>query len=352
MAGRKPSHKAPLPDLDAPPGDEERELEDFEELDQVSAHVMVYRCGRPGEQDAFVDTIPAAGITPTLIRDSYGPGKYRLRCKGPGKKYLGQKTIVVGELRINAPGSPLPQQAGVPSVIDAIRDENRRQSELIQTLIATQKPPSFDFAGMAAILTALKPAGNGHGPASSPEATLEVFFKGFELARKMEPAPAAADNGEWKTMLTSVAKEVLPGILAMGGGGGAPPRPPQLPPAQPAQPAVRTEPMKTEIQMIIAQVKEKCLAQVPPDLYIGLVQAYASEPNVQRLIAFVYANEFDNILTIDPSLANEPFRSYFRSLYDGLRQLFKPSDSVDDDSTGPGGDQANPASNGGLGKAG
>ena len=167
------------------------------------------------------------------------------------------------------------------------------------------------------------------------ESTMELFLKGVEFAQTSD------GKTDWKTDAIRSVKEVLgpalPGVIsAITGNRVPPPVPGQEPPMQIPPDAI--------IHAGIQYLKKKAIAGVDPDLIIEWVVNNAEE--YQELLRVVLNQEFADIAKLDPEIGSEPFASWFKPLFDGLRSAFNPSNPVDTDSGGSSGNDSNSGNHG------
>lgn len=98
------------------------------------------------------------------------------------------------------------------------------------------------------------------------------------------------------------------------------------------------------IKVGIQYLKKKAIAGVDPELIIEWVANNAEE--YEALLRVVLNSEFADFVKFDPEIGTEPFVSWFKPLFDGLRSAFKQPDPMDDDTGGNVGDNGNPGNNG------
>ena len=159
------------------------------------------------------------------------------------------------------------------------------------------------------------------------ESAMETFIKGLEFGQ------SSSGQTDWKTDLIRTAKDALPhvteAITAMRGGNPTP-----HPNNGNGQPVAM--PPEHIIKAGLEYLKKKAIAGKDPELILDWVVNNAEE--YQEFLNVVLNTEFADIVKLDPEIGNEPYLSWFRSVFDGLRREFIESNSVDEHSGGNSGD--------------
>lgn len=359
MTTRKPARKKkPTAKEQLPPGrDNETEFEeeiaaDVEEFmaDQdEAAIVMVYKIGKPGERDGFLDTLSMGAIrSPScqqVVRDTWGAGSYRLKLKAPDArgvmKWAGAKTITIAE----QPKTAVNGHTAGPT--DYWREESNKQQQLILALIASQKPQSLDLAGLAALVGTLT-GGNKQSDlagvvaaftalksAAEPKDGVEQIKSALELARSINgPAAPAAGDGEGDTSWPGLIRGA---ISAFTGGMQPPQQQRQLPAGAPGAPAAdnNDEPSEEEMwqQWLSGQLgflKTKAKAGKPVQDWIKYTVENPDEVGNQAIYGALKGGAtFEHLLAFDPEIAtNAALRVWFQQFYDGLKHSLQPASPI------------------------
>lgn len=146
--GRPP--KKPVDDLNPPTQEEIQNEIDYQnyltEIGESGVTVTIHRYPKVGKDMEWVDDTTIDQVPLAVLRDKYGPGKYRMTFKDSTGLYVGRKTVC-----ISPPYAPGVNGVGGP--------QDDYTKTLMLTLIANMKPaPALDMgsllAGMAAMLTA------------------------------------------------------------------------------------------------------------------------------------------------------------------------------------------------------
>jgi hypothetical protein len=221
------------------------------------------------------------------------------------------------------------------------------------------RAPAATSTSVSELAEVMKIAQGAQPQVGNGKEYMEGFKAGVEFASKI--TERATGGGDWKTTLIDAAKEALPLVAgAMGGAGSRVPATMQNAPIVIPNSGVQ-KPMEVrtpEMQIVydtIQNLKSYAMAKTDPDLVIDWAIANATKPEVQHVIHFAFTNDFAAFAKVDPEIANEPYVTWFKLVYDGLRSAFNSADSVDDDNSGESGDARNVTPNanaGGSGRAG
>ena len=321
----------------------ESEIDEFFSEHPDTSIVSIYRIGKPGEKDGFLDTVTLPQFKDPspeqTLRDSYGAGRYRVRLKSPNvqgvMKFAGTRNYNIAE----KPGMPVNGATngvhGPQTMEHFLREESARNHQMLITLIASMKPQQLDLAGLAALLSAVNGGNKGGDLASvvaaftqlkqssEPRDPIEQIKVALELARSVNgngPAPAAADEPEmsWPSLIKGA-------LTAVAGGGRA-----LLPAARngAGQPEAEEEQPENEEQMFqqflageIGFLKSKAAAGKPVEFWINYVLENPEEPGSKALFMALNAGAtFENLLTFDNEIARSPqLRLWFQRFYDGIK---------------------------------
>lgn len=360
--GRTPKAKQPpLSDFlgEMPATQEELELDEFlEEIGPSTAVVHILRVKNDGSR-------PQVGKTTMdqiredpweYLRGLYGPGKFQLLFRGSDRRIHGAKTI---EVEGGAtPGAPLQKPDSHERIMDTLL------LALIQNLKPQQGPDIGNIlAGLAAMMTAIKPADNGAKPVDplAMFTSIVQMYQGLkpkeeksELDRLRETAAVIKEfSGEAKDaagvdspwgMVTEIGKQVVEKIApAVTGMMGAPaPRTAQAIPAQPvarpapaALPVVAGQPTATPAgpaasveeniqRWLLAQIdflKKKANLGHEAEFWAGYIIDNGEEPGCQALLYTMRRGAtFENLLEFDPEIAQNPQLSmWFKEVFDRVK---------------------------------
>jgi hypothetical protein len=190
--------------------------------------------------------------------------------------------------------------------------------------VGTAGPSLAELTGALANLDTLR---------GKQESTMDLFMKGMEFAQ------SAGGQTDWKTDALRTVRDIAPQVLgAINGYRGAP----SLNNEQ--QPLVNEMPPDAVIKAGIQYLKKKAIAGVDPELIIEWVSNNGEE--YEALLRVVLNSEFADFVKFDPEIGTEPFVSWFKPLFDGLRSAFSTPNPVDDHSGGNMGDSGNVRDNG------
>jgi hypothetical protein len=293
------------------------------------------------------------------IRENHGPGKYKLTFRGP-TGFMGSKMICIApEYDKNGTNGTKPAaNAGAGS--DFIREQLVMQQNLMMALMSSMKGPDIGamMAGLAAMMTALKPAGDNGAKPVDPLAMFQAILGMYqnlkpkeeksELDRLRDTAAVIKEfSGEGKAggiesgwdALATVGKEAIDKLSPILTGV-RPPAPVTITPVKPPvavlpapqmnaapgvpgqQPAPNTGPNLQ--QWLIAQLaffKTKAQAGKDPGFWIDYIFENAEEPGCQAVLyAIRQGATLENLLSFDPEIAQNPqLTLWFREVYLGIR---------------------------------
>lgn len=361
MTARKPKsdnrRPAPADDHDEPAAafDDETgaDVENFLAGQSEQAVVYVYRVGKPGERDAFLDTMSMAALQnpgpEQVIRDTYGAGNFRIKLKAPNKRgvlvYAGMKSLTIAERPAGAGGGT---GNGRPhSIEDYFREEANKTQQLLLAMIASNKPQQLDLGGLAQLLLAINGGGNKQ---SDLGAVVQAFTMLKTSAEPQNPLAGVKD-------VLEIARSMNGG--GTGNGGGADPdadpgwpglirgaltaltgRPAQQSlPAAPAAAGDRDDddeqPSEEEMfqRWLAGQLqflKTKAATGKPVEFWIQYTIDNADEPGNQAIFGALKGGAtFENLLSFDPEIAQSPaLRVWFQKFYDGLKRSLSPATTI------------------------
>lgn len=332
------------------------DIEQFLSGQSEQSTVTIYRVGKAGERDGFLDIMSATGMqTPgpeQVLRDNYGAGHYRLKLKAPNKagvlKYAGMKTITIAE-RPGGSSSNGNSNSRPHNMEDYLREENAKTQQLLLAMIASNKPQQLDMAGLAALITAVTGGGNKQSDlgavvqaftilkqSAEPGNGLAQVKDVLEIARSISGGPAApAGAEETDTSWTGIIKGVL-GAFGGAAAAGQPQRmiPARAPAVAPAAEAGDEDEQPGDEEMFqrilagqLAFLKTKVTSPKPVEWWIQYAIDNADETGMQVLFTALRGGAtFDHLLQFDPTIASDPaVRVWFQKFYDGLKGSLQPA---------------------------
>lgn len=334
-------------------------------------------CGNPPLQDATLEA----------IKENHGPGKYKLSFRGP-TGFLGSKVVcIAGDFKDT-------KTTGGNSHLTAetfMQQQLVMQQNLMAALMTGMKAPDVGgmMAGLAAVMTAMKPAENGTKPVD-PLAMFQSILTMYQSLRPKEEkseldrlrdtaavikefsSDSKGIDGPWDAV-ASVGKDVVeklaPVLTGMAGakmpapnGSAAPGRPAgaavtsgALPPSTadgvPAGTALNPdENLRQWIATQIAFLKQKALAGKDPGFWIDYIFENAEEPGCQAMLyAIRQGATFEHLLAFDAEIGQNPMlTSWFREVFNGVQSGLQ----ADVDSRGESRDTGDTPPNGSAGPAG
>jgi hypothetical protein len=171
--------------------------------------------------------------------------------------------------------------------------------------------------------------GNGKDP-------VDMIIKGMELANK---ANGNGGTGDWKSELISTAKEAIgPVVQALSA------RPPQ----QPQTGEIQMIPANTNtpdaiIRDAIKWLKSKILFGLTPDLAVDWILQNGNDSQYQPILATAVHGTVDNFIAIDTEIGNEPYRTWFTTAIQMIKDSYAEQSANNSDLDGGTGNTANDA---------
>jgi len=323
-----------LPEADfevLPPDPEEETLSDIlSQFGGVDVQIKVYRLDQGMRQYCATLTNPTEASEEFVRGLGYGAGRYVLHIiiDGAFRKAL---PMAIAE-KIGSGGkeeTPLTRL-----VLD-------RMTQLEQRLtVQPAREPINDLAdAMLKLQTMTQPQ------QSRAEMSPETILQWVQLGREL-------GSGGSDESLAGMLKEIAPAAIQALFAARGVTSPQQLAGMQPANGNGGNVDAMLQLKLKagIAFLKRKCLNNGDPGLYVDFIVGNQDEPEFQHLIHAAVTKEFSAFVQIDPEIGKEPFEAFFKSIYDGIRQVVSESNSMAVVEAGKGGDSADVRSNGGSGK--
>lgn len=310
----------------------EKLSEIVEQFPQAGITVKLY-----DEDGAYcMQILDPTHIDEEIIRKRCGHGNFKLRIY-VGGKYRQYIPLPIRQIQPDASVNSSPGSRNGDngySHSDFLERQAQRTHEL---LLAALTNHGSGGPSLTDITTALSNIDNLRG---KQESALEMVLKGIELAKSMN------GDTDWKSDLVQMGREVLPkisdGVMSVMGNrnGQAQAIGNSTETSSPPEVVITPE----AIKMGIGYLKKKCLSGVPVDLIIDWVTTNADE--YQGLIHVILNQDFAEFAKFDMEIGSEPFLSWFRQLFDGLRSAFSSTDSVDNDTGRMVGNTSDPRNHG------
>ena len=289
---------------------------------KAGARVKVYRRTERGRQYVFFDTpdrIDDEIIRQFHARQPYAaePGDYELCLEVNGEMMDPFPVSIAPQVAATAAAGPQAVGGQFGEVLRLLQAQNER---LEARLMAQERTPMSEMLQCIVQLDALR---------GQKETNIETLTKAIELGKSLAGGGGTTDADFWKSIIAEAAPHVAPIIANMlSKNGGMPPGlpPPQQVPVGGVQVNDATEQMI--FRQVLGGMKKKALAGSDPLLYVDVVMDNQEEPLYGRLIQRIVEQDFSTFTALDPDIANPPYHSFFRAIYDGIRQQFIPADSV------------------------
>ena len=324
--------------------DTERLYEVLEQFPDAGITVKIY-----DQHGAYRFTPPdPKNIDPELIRLRCGAGQFVGRVYVDGK-YRQSIDIPIGEV------NPDPNTPTKPGVGDS---HTQFLEKLLLAFIAKEHPTAStntpttlpEMVQSLAGLDALR---------GKQESGMDLFLKGLTLGKELN-----SDSGgsfDWKQelfrMVANNAPTILDGVQALvatqtGGRKTPPPNPPAPIAANPesqGEPSVISEAYFKEGLKFL---KQRMIAGMQNETIINWVYDNRDDPTYQPFLKEILSKDFDFFVKLDVEIGQEPFKSKFLDVYNGIRTLFNEQYEMDLDTGRGNGDPDDITDNGTSGKAG
>jgi hypothetical protein len=284
----------------------------FGQFGAEASRVKLLRVEHAGKL-AYVGTYSPGEVNEEMIKESCGPGQYKVQLQDAQGRYVTSKMIYIDGSRqlwemtraqAYAAGAAPAAKTDNGNQLEFLRDQLNRQHEMILKMIeqknGAQSPGMSEIIPVVTqLLDRLKPA----DPAGSIRNVMEAFSKGIEVA-------GAAIGGEdakmtWLKVIERAA-EMIPKTVE------------HLQLARNGQPAAAPADPLAAAKQGIAYLKTKAIAGKDVDLYIDLLGDNLDDPSWRPLVEQLYRPYDEIAKTLDAELLNEPYRTWFSALRDGI----------------------------------
>lgn len=338
-----------------PAEQEEQEYADFlSNMGTSIAKVFIYRIPKAGGGGMqFVDEVGMEAVTESSIKEIYGGGKYLLKFRDSNNHWRGNRNIEIagpskdpGTTTVS-PGSVPTNENFFTAQITMIQANADRQHEMLLKLIETMgkgtAAPAVSMKDMAETMAILKGLSGGDKDA------IGELRKVLALSKELAPGEHTEES------FTSVAKQVAGKVLEHFS---APPNPQQNPNGrhQASVVDISTKAPMSEQQQADKNMQDWLTAQIAflkqkakqgrdkqdPDSWIDYMFENDDEPGCVAVLSAVSQGiPFEALLQFDPEIGQDAaLKSWFQSLYDGIREELSKSHV---DPSRPSGDAGDPA---------
>jgi hypothetical protein len=258
----------------------------------------------------------------------------RARRETRGGKHCKMGVFVGGRLVRMVPFPLAPLVENTPATVQnpSSNDVTFMKEMLLKLIENRGMGPVTAGPSLTELTSALSNLDNLRG---KPESTMDSFQKGMEFAQSL------TGSTDWKTDALRTLRDIAPQVMGVFGGKGGMPLNPN--PNNQEQPIAQLPP-DTVIKAGIQYLKKKAIAGVDPDLIIEWVANNGEE--YEALLRVVLNSEFVDFVKFDPEIGTEPFVSWFKPLFDGLRSAFARQDPMDHDTGRDVGDPSHARSDG------
>jgi hypothetical protein len=265
------------------------------------------------------------------LRDNYGGGRFRCRVYKNGEL---RQTVVIS---IENPISAVPVVGHQATEGAQVRMFEQQLGFMKELVLKQDKTPVLE---MVQAIMALR--GESQAPAMNPADLMNMFLKGLEFARENIGA-SVKEPEDWKTKAFEILGQIAPAFMGPG------PQRQALPETtEGGNPGMDKNGLM--LRAALAYLKKKALAGSDPELYIALVADNSDEPQYQVLLRWILSASWADVVAVDSELGGPPFESFFKTIYDGLRQGFEATHPVVSHTSGGGGNGADVGGHAEVGK--
>ncbi len=211
---------------------------------------------------------------------------------------------------------------------------------MLQHRQVAEREPISDLVQAMVQLQALQPP--------KPDTSVDTILKCIEIGKSLGGSGGGTDWGDIiKDVIKEVGPSIAPLIMSASRGGAPGPNAGALPEGE-QKAVIEQQLMKQGIDYL----KKKCMMRSDPGLYLDMIIDNAEEFPYSRLVHLATTQEFSAFAAVDADLSNEPYQTFFKLIYDGLRSHFGKPNSVEHDSAGASGDEDHVAGHGRTGTEG
>ena len=325
----------PEPDILPEPGLEEgyQEISDFyANLEPTQTKIKIWK--EQGGASAYCGSAEPQFVNEDYLLKNYGAGKFTLKATFKGKFITGtNKVINLYEPPLTrADLHSMPVNTSADSQVQLLKEQVQRQHEMLMQVMQGNKAAPTSLAEIMQIVASMQQM-------TKPPDMMQVFPSLLGMFKEtMEMARDAAGSGDGKTDwlgLAYKAMDKLPAIVS------------QI--AQSRTPVVvnpqekeETEDMKIDfaLKQGIAYLKERAIKGKDPELQADMILDNFDEPQFRIVGTQLLNMAFEDFGKIDPDILNEPLRSWFKRVYDRLKEGLENEDEQTATTAGSGGSVA------------
>lgn len=311
--------------------DEIADIEDAQMLREATAHwgpptdvqVRVTKLLGGDQGTSYCFTTDAESFSEDYLAENFGPGRYSLKLL-VNRAYKGTRYLSIAPRLKPANGAMLTPES---MQISMLQQQLQWNQTLLQQLLKAGNPqhtPMNELAEAVRTVHSLNGGGNGTQP-DMMERVISAFMRGLDLGKD------TGGGGDWKSDLVRVVREAVPAIAPAIASGALMNKNGQQPGATPIN-----ESEAVLLQQGIAKLKKMVLMNVDPDLVVDWIQSNAEE--YKHILSRIVRVDFAQFCSIDPEIGTEPYVTWFKQVYDGLRSAFQTTFGMVPDSGGPSGD--------------
>jgi hypothetical protein len=292
-----------------------------------------------------------SGINEDDILRQWGGGKYTLFAT------LNNKYVPGGSITINLFARPIdalkPSDTSSNVVLNAASGEvailqqslNRQHEMILAMLQNNQKSESPSLIELIQVVKEMTP--KPPDMAASMASMMDLFKSSMDLAK--ETAGLSDGKPDWLKIVDTIAGK-LPQIVGVIGAMRKAPVAPENSNPEIAESAGMSDEQKQKeaankiLLATIAQLKPEAMKSTDPELIVDWIDAHRESTEYHNMAVAILNKPFEEICAMDADIGKEPLKSWFKKLYDSLRELFYERLNSDA-SAGTDGSDSNPDGN-------
>jgi hypothetical protein len=303
------------------PSAEESELMDYISSLGTSANLIKIHKIVEGRKAWCGDAEPGS-VSEASILKKFGGGQYYLTAFMNGRFVVGgsrRLDIFEPPESLKAASNYQPSDGQSSPQILLLQEQINRQQDMILRMIEKNGSQQPNMLEMMRAMAEMQ--GNNKQPDISALLTpvLDLFGKSMELAK--DSVAGSDSKMEWYKIISDAVTK-LPAVLASLAPrmmkGASMPDATELTPEQAAQEMLKQG---------ISWLKAKAIAGKDAELQVELILDNLDDPRFKNLALLLMNQPFESFGAVDPEIMKEPLRTWFKQVYDGLKEAIADENS-------------------------
>jgi hypothetical protein len=288
--------------------DETPQTTDDDFTDGICVISKVYKISAGGKSFCFQTTEPVDEVT---VQEQYPTGgKFVVNEYNTLNQIIRTQHIDIEPKPLASNSSNGNDDLRTRMLMDELNFTRNMMLKMIEGISSNKQntsTPLGELAQAMQVVHQMAPVGN----------PVDLIVKGMELGIKSN-----GGTTDWKAEVVSAVKEVAPAVVTALASN-------RQIPNQGHQPTmIASNPPESLLKQGIAWLKPQILAGMTTDLAIGWVIQNSSDPMCNQLIGLAIRGNVDTFIQIDPELANEPYRTWFVSAIQLLKEEYAAAQSA------------------------